>query len=135
MRSWPRGRSATSISGSRSNVARAIIIGAGIGGLTAALTLHEEGWEVDIHEAVASLPVGARGLRGLGPGDRLYALAIRPRAMEYRTKFGHLLLSDPRGVEAGFDHPQYSVHRGELQFLILDAVMDRIGIYTVHSGH
>ncbi|WID99839.1 flavin-dependent oxidoreductase (plasmid) [Bosea vestrisii] len=120
------------------------IAGAGIGGLTAALCLHRKGFEVEVFEAVESLqPLGvginvmphASGiLHGLGLGDSLDDMAIRTRAIEYRTRFGHLIQSDPRSVEAGFDYPQYSVHRGELQFMLLDAVRSRLGAGAVTLG-
>jgi 5-methylphenazine-1-carboxylate 1-monooxygenase len=108
------------------------IAGAGIGGLTATLCLHRKGFQVQIFEAVNTLrPLGvginvlphASGvLHGLGLGEALDEMAIRTRAIEYRTRFGHVIQSDPRSVEAGFESPQYSAHRGELQFLLLDTV-------------
>ncbi|MGE7472570.1 flavin-dependent oxidoreductase [Bosea sp. NPDC003192] len=120
------------------------IAGAGIGGLTAALCLHGKGFQVEVFEAVDTLqPLGvginvmphASGvLHGLGLGDTLDDTAIRTRAIEYRTRFGHLIQSDPRSVEAGFEFPQYSIHRGELQFLLLDAVRRRLGAGTVTLG-
>ena len=113
------------------------IAGAGIGGLVAALCLHERGFDVAVYEAVDELqllgvginvgPHGSGVLHGLGLGPALDDIAVRTRAIEYRTRYGHLIQSDPRSVEAGFDHPQYSVHRGELQFLLLDAVRTRVG--------
>lgn len=123
---------------------RIAIAGAGIGGLTAALCLHEAGHDVRIFEAVETLrPLGvginilphASGvLHGLGLGDALDEMAIRTRAIEYRTRFGHLIQSDPRSVEAGFAYPQYSVHRGELQFLLLDMLRARLGRDTLATG-
>jgi len=113
------------------------IAGAGIGGLSAGLCLHEQGFEVQIFEAVETLqPLGvginlmphASGvLHGLGLGDALDEMAIRTRAIEYRTRFGHLIQSDPRSVEAGFEFPQYSIHRGDLQFLLLNTLRARAG--------
>lgn len=120
------------------------IAGAGIGGLTAALCLHEKGFEVQVFEAVDTLqPLGvginvmphASGvLSGLGLAEALDNMAVRTRAIEYRTRFGHLIQSDARCVEAGFEYPQYSVHRGELQFLLLDEVRARIGKQAVITG-
>lgn len=120
------------------------IAGAGIGGLTAALCLLEKGYEVQIFEAVETLrPLGvginimphASGvLHGLGLGNILDEIAIRTRAIEYRTRFGHLIQSDPRSVEAGFEYPQYSVHRGELQFVLLDTLRARLGKDAVICG-
>lgn len=123
---------------------RIAIAGAGIGGLTAALCLHEYGHEVRIFEAAETLqplgvginvmPHAAGVLHGLGFGAALDETAIRTRAIEYRTRFGHLIQSDPRSVEAGFTYPQYSVHRGELQFLLLGAVRTRLGRDAVAIG-
>lgn len=120
------------------------IAGAGIGGLAAALCLHEKGFDVRLFEAVETLrPLGvginvmphASGvLHGLGLGATLDGMAIRTRAIEYRTRFGHLIQSDPRSVDAGFEYPQYSVHRGELQFLLLDEVRARLGQDAVVIG-
>ncbi|MUZ75399.1 NAD(P)-binding protein [Agrobacterium vitis] len=120
------------------------IAGAGIGGLAAALCLQEKGFEVQVFEAVDALqplgvginvmPHAAGVLHGLGLGDALDEIAIRTRAIEYRTRFGHLIQADPRSVEAGFEYPQYSIHRGELQFLLLDTVRARLGECSVIAG-
>jgi 2-polyprenyl-6-methoxyphenol hydroxylase-like FAD-dependent oxidoreductase len=56
---------------------RAVIVGAGIGGLTAAVALQRQGWDVTVAERASALePVGA-GL-GLGP-NALRARRHRPR--------------------------------------------------------
>lgn len=120
------------------------IAGAGIGGLTAALCLHERGFNVQVFEAVEELrplgvginvmPHSSKLLHDLGLGAQLDEMAIRTRCIEYRTRFGHLIQSDPRSVEAGFEAPQYSVHRGELQFLLLDTVRARLGADAVIAG-
>ncbi|WP_346907735.1 flavin-dependent oxidoreductase [uncultured Roseibium sp.] len=120
------------------------IAGAGIGGLTAALCLHEKGFKVRVFEAVPELkplgvginlmPHSSRVLHDLGLGDGLDEIAIRTRCIEYRTKYGHLIQSDPRNVEAGFVAPQYSIHRGELQFLLLETVWERLGRDAVQAN-
>ncbi|QKG19301.1 FAD-dependent monooxygenase [Actinomadura verrucosospora] len=66
-------------------MAHAIVIGGGIGGLTAAAALHAHGWTVDLHERAATLePVGSglaigpnalRALDTIGAGDPVRALA------------------------------------------------------------
>lgn len=124
---------------------RALIAGGGIGGLAAGLALQAAGWQVQVAEAVRALrplgvginllPHGSEVLHGLGLGTRLDATGIRTRAIEYRTRFGHLIASDPRGIEAGFAYPQYSIHRGALQFLLLDALKERAGGGAVLTGH
>src|SRR6185503_6736392 len=40
----------------------------------------------------------------------------------------------PRGVRAGYKWPQYSVHRGGLQMLLYEAVLDRLGASAVRTG-
>jgi 2-polyprenyl-6-methoxyphenol hydroxylase-like FAD-dependent oxidoreductase len=120
------------------------IAGAGIGGLTAALCLHGKGLSVQVFESVDRLqplgvginlmPHSSGVLHGLGLGAALDEMAVRTRAIEYRTRFGHLIQSDPRSIEAGFDFPQYSIHRGELQFLLLEQVRARLGAGAVMVG-
>ncbi len=123
---------------------RIAIAGAGIGGLTAALCLHEKGFDVKVFEAVEEIkplgvginvmPHSSKVLHDLGLGPQLDDIAVRTRCIEYRTKYGHVIQSDPRNVEAGFEAPQYSIHRGELQFLLLDEVEKRLGHEAVETG-
>lgn len=120
------------------------IAGAGIGGLTAALCLAERGMRVRVYEAVDELrplgvginlmPSASAILHGLGLAEALDEMAIRTRCVEYRTRYGHLIQSDPRNVGAGFAAPQYSVHRGALQFLLLKTLRDRLGADAVLPG-
>jgi 2-polyprenyl-6-methoxyphenol hydroxylase-like FAD-dependent oxidoreductase len=124
---------------------RAIIIGAGIGGLTTALHLHRLGIEVAIYESVQQLkplgaginllPHGAKVLIELGLQERLDEIAIRTREIKYLTRYGQEIYADPRGLHAGFAWPQYSIHRGELQFILLDAVKTTIGADCLKMGH
>lgn len=121
-----------------------VIAGAGIGGLTAALCLHEKGFNVKVYEAVDEIkplgvginimPSASKILHDLGLGPQLDDIAVRTRCIEYRTKYGHVIQSDPRNVEAGFAAPQYSIHRGELQFLLLDELRSRLSEAAVEIG-
>lgn len=121
------------------------IVGAGIGGLTAALRLHRLGLRVTVVEVAPELrplgvginllPHGAAVLSELGLGDQLAATGIATRAVEYRTEHGQLILRDPRGRHAGSPWPQYSIHRGELQMLLYAAVRAQLPANSLLLGH
>ena len=124
---------------------RIIIVGAGIGGLTTALSLHAAGLrDIAIHERVSEirglgvginlLPHAMRELTELGVADRVEALGVAPRTLSYYNRFGQQIWSEPRGTAAGYRWPQLSVHRGRLQLALLDAVRERLGD-IVHLGH
>lgn len=121
-----------------------IVAGGGIGGLSLALSLHQAGIAVRVYEVVrdpAPLGVGinlqptaVRELTELGLGDALAETGIATRRLNLCNKFGQLIHAERRGLEAGYRWPQYSIHRGELQLLLLQAVRDRIGARRVQSG-
>jgi len=121
---------------------RVIVIGAGIGGLAAALSLHAAGMAVDVYEAVPDLkplgvginllPHAVRELTELGLADVIAANAIATSRLIYANRFGQEIWSEPRGVKAGYRWPQYSIHRGTLQMLLHAALCERIGPEHVH---
>ena len=120
------------------------ISGAGIGGLVTALCLKYQGFDVTVFEAdteiralgvgINIMPHASKLLIELGLGRQLDELGIRTRCIEYRTKFGHLIQSDPRSVEAGFEAPQYSIHRGELQAMLASEVEKQLGNSSIRLG-
>ena len=63
------------------------------------------------------------------------ATAIETAELGYYNKHGQLIWSEPRGLAAGYAWPQYSVDRGDLQMILLDAVKQRIGAANVFTGH
>jgi 5-methylphenazine-1-carboxylate 1-monooxygenase len=121
-----------------------IVVGGGIGGLSLALSLHQAGIKVRLYEAVrdpAPLGVGinlqptaVRELVELGLGDALAETGIATQQLNLYNKFGQLIRSEPRGMAAGYRWPQYSIHRGRLQLLLLKAVRERIGDDQFHGG-
>jgi len=121
-----------------------IIVGGGIGGLTAALCLHERGIPVRVFERVPELrplgvginllPHAARVIHELGLADELQAVAIQTARLSYYNKFGQLIWSEPRGIAAGYPVPQYSIHRGELHLLLYRAALARLGPECVVVG-
>ncbi|MGN6773198.1 MAG: flavin-dependent oxidoreductase, partial [Rhizobiaceae bacterium] len=48
---------------------------------------------------------------------------------------GNDIYAEPRGLEAGYKWPQYSAHRGRLQMLLYEKVLERIGADAVRSGY
>lgn len=122
-----------------------IIAGAGIGGLTAALCLHEAGHQVEIYESVRSikplgvginlLPHSIRILTNLGLDERIATSAVETSDLVYANKYGQIFWDEPRGRFAGYKWPQYSVHRGELQMLLLKTVEERLGKAAIKTQH
>ncbi|WP_433832659.1 FAD-dependent monooxygenase [Actinoplanes sp. CA-015351] len=123
-----------------------VIVGAGIGGLTAALSLHQAGFrDVTVYERAASLrplgvglnllPHAVRELTELGLGDRVAKLGAAPGTLAYYNRHGQLIWSEPRGLDAGYRWPQLSVHRGRFQMELLAAVRERLGPDAVRTGH
>ncbi|MBZ5714950.1 FAD-dependent monooxygenase [Nannocystis pusilla] len=121
-----------------------VIAGAGIGGLTAALALHARGITATILESAAQLrplgvginiqPAAVAELTALGLGDAMAATGIPTREHRYVDHKGVTLWVEPRGVAAGYRCPQYSIHRGELQTLLLNAVRERLGDHAIRTG-
>ncbi|MBN8904288.1 MAG: flavin-dependent oxidoreductase, partial [Rhodospirillales bacterium] len=122
-----------------------LIAGAGIAGLTAALSLHQVGVPCRVFESVDRLeplgvginvlPHAVRELTELGLQDRLADTAIATEALVYHNKRGQRIWGEPRGLAAGYRCRQFSIHRSELQMLLLEAVRDRLGADAVVTGH
>ena len=122
-----------------------MVAGAGIGGLVAALSLHEIGMAVDVYESVRSvrplgvginlLPHAARELDALGLLPELRSRAVEPESLVYCSRHGRDIWREPRGRAAGYEWPQVSIHRGVLQELLLDAFVERVGSDHLHLGH
>ena len=116
---------------------KAIIVGGGIGGLTTALMLRARGIDCELFEqsdtirelgvGINTLPHAIRELAGLGLLDRLDAAAVRTDQLYYLNRHGQEVWREPRGLDAGHDVPQFSVHRGRLQSVIHRAVEERLG--------
>lgn len=123
---------------------RVIIAGGGIGGLTAALALHARGYRVSVFEAVKEvrplgvginlLPHAVAELAKLDLLEELNRTGVQTKDLSYYNKFGQLIWSEPRGLEAGYPYPQFSIHRGRLQMLLLKTVRARLGTDAVITG-
>src|SRR3954465_2992300 len=108
-----------------------IIVGAGIGGLPLALALHRGGIACRIYEAATELkPIGvginilphaSRELCELGLEEALTRVSIIMREFCYLNRFGQFIYSEPAGRFGGYQYPQFSIHRGDLQLALLEA--------------
>jgi 2-polyprenyl-6-methoxyphenol hydroxylase-like FAD-dependent oxidoreductase len=122
-----------------------LIAGGGIGGLTLALSLHQIGVPVRVFESVPQLrplgvginvlPHAVRELVELHLMDKLDASGVRTRELAYFSKRGQPIWSEPRGLEAGYKWPQFSIHRGTLQQILLDAATERLGAENILTSH
>lgn len=121
------------------------IAGAGIGGLTLGLMLHERGIDVEIFEAVSEmkplgvginlLPHASQQLCQLGLEQLLAEKGIETSTLAYFNKLGQEIWREPRGRAAGYPFPQFSIHRGELQMTLLQIAIERMGADRIHAGH
>ena len=123
---------------------KVLIAGAGVGGLTLALMLHRRGVESVVFEQASEirelgvginiLPHAIKELAALDLMPKLDAVGIRTKELHYISRLGQKVWSELRGTDAGFDYPQFSIHRGRLQKVIHDAVVAELGPGAVRTG-
>lgn len=122
-----------------------IIAGGGIGGLATALTLHQIGVPCIVYEAVRDMrplgvginmqPNAVRELYDLGITQaELDRVGVPAREWALVGLNGNDIYSEPRGLLAGYNWPQYAVHRGHFHMLLHDKVVERIGPQAVKLG-
>ncbi len=121
-----------------------VIAGAGIGGLTLALMLHRRGIDCRIYESAQELrplgvginllPHAVSELEQLGLLPALAECAIETSQLHYYNKFGQAIWREPRGLQAGYPLPQFSVHRGQFQMLLAQTVRERLGADAIVTG-
>jgi salicylate hydroxylase len=123
---------------------RIAIIGGGIGGLTAAVSLLQAGFDVEVYEQTRLLsevgaginigPNASRILIRLGLGDECSKVAFRsPAHHQRRWDDGRTLAFTPLGsaIEAAFGAPHMIFHRGELHAILAKAVPGE----RIHLGY
>ncbi|MBY0336357.1 MAG: flavin-dependent oxidoreductase [Acetobacteraceae bacterium] len=114
---------------------RILVIGGGIGGLVAALSLQAAGFAPEVFEGVPEIrplgvginlqPHAVRELTELGLAEELAATGVATRELRYVSAHGQLIWAEDRGLAAGYKWPQYSIHRGRLQMLLWEACVKR----------
>ena len=122
-----------------------VIAGGGIGGLATALTLHQIGVPCLVLEAVREMrplgvginlqPNAVRELQDLGITEaELDRIGVPAREWALVGLNGHDVYSEPRGRMAGYHWSQYAVHRGRLQMLLHEKLIERIGPQALQTG-
>ncbi len=111
-----------------------IVVGAGIGGLTAALALARKGFHVEIYEWEAELsevgagiqlsPNASRVLLKLGLGEKLKPYVVAPSEVRIRSAGGETIARIPLGDLAAqrYGAPYWVIHRADLQSILVEAV-------------
>jgi 5-methylphenazine-1-carboxylate 1-monooxygenase len=122
-----------------------LIVGGGIGGLTLGLALHAANIPCRVFESapeiravgvgVNLLPHATKELAALGLEADLARVAIQTKDASFFNRFGQLIYDEPLGRAAGYDHPQFSIHRGDLQILLLEAFNSRAGADRILTNH
>src|ERR1700730_10881457 len=123
---------------------RVAVIGGGIGGLTAALSLRQAGFEVDVYEQAPDLtqiggginmgPNAARILRRLGLAEGFAREGVRPLfTHQRRWQDGRPLQQGPLNplCEELYGAPHITIHRADL----LAVIAAGFPAERIHLGH
>ncbi len=127
------------------NEPHVLIAGGGIGGLALALTLNQIGLRCTVFESVRELkplgvginiqPNAVRELYDLGIGaDLLDRVGLPAREWALLGLNGREIYAEPRGTHAGYNWPQYAVHRGQFHMLLAQTFIDRAGADALQTG-
>jgi len=114
----------------------AVVIGAGVGGLTTAVALHRRGWRVKVLErsrrrtrvgaGIGLAPNAVKALEGLGLADWLGRAGVPQGSAGVRRPDGSWLVRTDLGrLEARFGRPLVVVPRSELVAVLVDMLPEQ----------
>ena len=121
---------------------RIAIVGAGLGGLAAAIALRQQGFEVDVYEQAPELgefgaginisPNSVKFFDAIGLTEKLHAVGSEPVGLTWREwDADEISYALPFGdFEKRYGSKYYVVHRSDLHRLLSDAVPKE----TIHLG-
>ena len=121
---------------------KVIIAGGGIGGLTLALTLHQIGVPFLVLEKSRTMrplgvginiqPNAVRELFDLGlTSEILDTIGVSAKEWALVGLNGKEVYAEKRGLDAGYNWPQFAAHRGELLMLLYRTLIERAGAESV----
>ena len=121
-----------------------LIAGGGIGGLTLALSCQQLNIPFIIFEKTKTLeplgvginlqPNAVRELADLNLKQDLYKIGVETQEFGLFSKKGLQIWTEPRGLAAGYNEPQFSVHRGQLQKLLYNKLIERADRFSIKTG-
>jgi 5-methylphenazine-1-carboxylate 1-monooxygenase len=121
-----------------------IVVGGGPGGMTLALALQAAGIPVRVFESAPEfkpiglginlLPHASRVFCEMGLEERLAARAVTTKESVFYNRFGQRIHAEPAGRHAGYRYPQLSIHRADLQQVLVEAFAERGGGDRLHAG-
>lgn len=122
-----------------------VIVGGGIGGMTLACKLAVGGVFPDVYDSAPRLePIGlginllphaGKVMQQIGVLDEIASRSVETYESTFFNRFGQHIYSEPAGLRAGYDLPQFSVHRGDLHQPLLSRFTALAGDEKLHLAH
>lgn len=122
-----------------------VIVGGGIGGMTLACKLAGGGVVPEVYDSAPRLePIGlginllphaGKVVAEIGVLEEVAARSVETYESTFFNRFGQHIYSEPAGLRAGYDLPQYSVHRGDLHQPMVQRFTALAGAEHIHLAH
>jgi 2-polyprenyl-6-methoxyphenol hydroxylase-like FAD-dependent oxidoreductase len=123
---------------------KAIIAGAGIGGLVTAMFMQKKNIACEVYERVPAvqevgvgitlLPHATAVLAELDLVEAIEKAALQTTYVYFRTRWGLTAWEETRGLAAGYGIPQFAIHRGRLHAVLYKAALERLPAGSIHLG-